>query len=85
VRKNVVGGSLRDAARRVAEVWHRAERGEPIAPNDTVTFATWSALASAMSDKRHELLNRLHDWPAPGIRARGVNLIRACVEYLYKR
>lgn len=70
MNKNVVvGGSLRDAARRVAEVWHQAERGLPVEPNDTVTFASWSALASVMTDKRHELLNRLHDRPAPNIRA----------------
>lgn len=34
-----------------------------------MTFAAWSALAPVMTDKRHELLNRLHDHPAPDIRA----------------
>lgn len=65
----IVGGSLRDAAARVADAWHRAERGEVVAPQDTVTFATWSALASVMTDRRHELLCHLHAHPAPSIRA----------------
>ena len=40
-----------------------------MAPRDNVTFVTWSALAAAMTDKRHELLRHLHDHPAPSIRA----------------
>lgn len=65
----IVGGSLRDAAARVADVWRRAERGEAVEPQDTVTFATWSSLASVMTDRRHELLRHLHAHPAPSIRA----------------
>lgn len=65
----IVGGSLRDAAARVADAWHRAERGEAVTPQDTVTFATWSALASVMTDRRHEMLRHLHAHPAPSIRA----------------
>ena len=64
-----VGGNLREAAARVADVWHRAERGEPVEPHDTVTFLTWSALASVMTDRRHELLRHLHEHPAVSIRA----------------
>lgn len=68
-RTIIVGGSLEEAARRVAEAWHRAERGETVEAEDKVTFASWSALASAMSDKRHELLKHLHRHPAPSLRA----------------
>lgn len=45
-----IGGSLNQAARRVAAAWYRAERGEKVAPQDTVTFLTWSALASVITD-----------------------------------
>ncbi|MCW2249182.1 putative transcriptional regulator [Azospirillum fermentarium] len=65
----VVGGSLRDAAARVAEAWKRAERGEAVEPRDTVTFLTWSSLASVMTDRRHALLCHLHGNPSPSIRA----------------
>ena len=68
-RTLIVGGSLEEAARRVAESWHRAERGEEVEAEDNVTFASWSALASVMSDKRHELLKHLHRHPAPSLRA----------------
>ncbi len=64
-----VGGSLRGAAKRVVEAWHRAEHGEPIEPQDNVTFLTWSSLASVMTDKRHALLRHLHEKPEPSIRA----------------
>ncbi len=65
----VVGGSLREAAGRVADAWHRAERGETVEPQDTLTFITWSSLASVMTDRRYELLRHLHDRPAVSIRA----------------
>jgi predicted transcriptional regulator len=68
-RTIIVGGSLEEAARRVAEAWHQAERGEAMEAEDNVTFASWSALASTMSDKRHELLKHLHRHPAPSLRA----------------
>ena len=68
-RKMHVGGSLGEAAGRVAEAWHRAERGQKVVPQDTVTFLSWSALASVMTDKRHELLRYLRLHPTQGIRA----------------
>jgi len=68
-RRIIVGGGLEEAAKRVAEAWHRAERGETFEPEDNVTFASWSALASVMSDKRHELLKHLHRNPARSLRA----------------
>ncbi len=70
MRKQViVGGSLKDAEGRVADAWRRAERGEPVEAEDNVTFVSWSALASRMTDKRYELLRRLHKTPAVSIRA----------------
>jgi len=68
-RTIIVGGDLEEAARRVAEAWHRAERGEVTEAEDNVTFVSWSALASVMSDKRHELLRHLRRHPAPSLRA----------------
>jgi hypothetical protein len=38
-RTIIVGGGLEEAAKRVAEAWHRAERGETVEPEDNVTFA----------------------------------------------
>ena len=67
-RKIIVGGSLRDAVSRVADAWHRAERGEIVETRDTVTFVSWSALASVMTDKRLELLRHLHEHPVTSIR-----------------
>jgi predicted transcriptional regulator len=69
MKRVVVGGSLRDAAARVSDAWHRAERGEAVEPSDTVTFVTWSSLASVMTDRRYELLRHLHGHPATSIRA----------------
>jgi predicted transcriptional regulator len=64
-----VGGTLDDAAKRVATAWKRARRGERIKAEDNVTFVSWTALASVMTDKRHELLRHLHQHPAPSVRA----------------
>ena len=70
VKKQViVGGSLEAAAARVADAWHRAERGDKVEAQDNVTFLSWSALASQMTDKRYELLRHLHRRPAASIRA----------------
>ena len=63
-----VGGSLRQAAAEVIDAWTRAERGESVTPSDRTTFLTWSALASVMTDKRHELIIHLRDHPTVSIR-----------------
>src|SRR5690606_41303388 len=47
----------------------RSESGEAVEAEDNVTFTSRSALASVMSDKRHELLKHLHRHPAPSLRA----------------
>ena len=72
----VVGGKLKDAARRFADAWTRAEHGEAVEPQDTSTFVSWSALASVMTDKRYELLRHLHAHPAASIRALARDLSR---------
>jgi predicted transcriptional regulator len=65
----IVGGTLRDAAGRVADAWKKAEAGELATPQDNITFVSWSALSSVMTDKRHALLQHLHQHPAKSIRA----------------
>jgi predicted transcriptional regulator len=71
-----VGGNLRDAARRVTNALHRAERGENVEAEDNITFVSWSALSSVMTDKRYELLRHLHQRPAESIRALSRDLER---------
>src|SRR4051812_47652861 len=68
-KKVQIGGSLEETARRFADTWHKAERGEKVSPQDIVTFLSWSSLASVMTDKRHELLRYLHANPTASIRA----------------
>ncbi len=53
----------------MADAWHGAERGETVEPQDTVTFLTWSSLASVMTNRRYEILQHLHEHPAPSVRA----------------
>ncbi len=74
----VVGGSLHEAAARVADAWRRAEQGEPVEPQDTLTFLSWSSLASVMTERRYELLRRLHAHPAASVRALARDLGRDC-------
>ncbi|RAU23184.1 hypothetical protein CU669_03225 [Paramagnetospirillum kuznetsovii] len=64
-----VGGTLQDAAKRFGDAWARAQAGDSVVPQDTVTFVSWSALAPVMTDKRHELLRHLHQTPEKSIRA----------------
>ena len=68
-KKVIVGGSLEDAAARVADAWRRAERGEKVETEDNITFVSWSALASHLTDKRYDLLRHLHRRPVVSIRA----------------
>lgn len=68
-RKIYVGGTLEDAAGRVAEIWNKAARGEAVEPEGNVTFVSWSALSKVMTDRRHELLRHLHRTPALSLRS----------------
>mgnify|MGYP001008360112 CR=1 FL=1 len=76
MKKFFVGGSLREAANRVADAWHEVKDGVVRDPVDSVTFVSWSALASVMTDRRYELLRHLHNRPAPSIRALARDLAR---------
>lgn len=68
--KNVyVGGTLKDAGKRFSDSWNRVKRGERISPQDNITFLSWSALASVMTDRRHELLCHLRRHPAVSVSA----------------
>ena len=58
-----------DLAARVADVWHRAKRGEDVSPSSHVSFASWEALAAVMTPKRLELLRHVHRRPAASIAA----------------
>lgn len=58
-----------EMAARVADVWHRAESGEDVAPSRHVSFASWEALSAVMTPKRLELLRHLHGRPAASIAA----------------
>jgi predicted transcriptional regulator len=64
----LVGGTIRQAARRVADAWHTAERREAFEAEDNVTFSSWSALSAVLTEKRYELLRALHRKPANSIR-----------------
>ncbi len=43
--------------------------GEVVETEDGITFTSWAALASVMTEKRYELLRHLHGHPAKSIRA----------------
>ena len=56
------GAGFVRTAERVAEAWHRAERGEPVEEHH-LTFSSWDALAKVMTGERLELLRHLHRHP----------------------
>jgi predicted transcriptional regulator len=64
----LVGGTIRQAAQRIADAWHAVERGETHEPEDNVTFSSWSALSATLTEKRYEMLRALHRKPANSIR-----------------
>jgi predicted transcriptional regulator len=64
-----LGGGFDEVARRVADVRHRAERGEPVEPEEHLTFESWEAMTSVMTPRRFELLHHLHRHPAASVAA----------------
>ena len=70
-----VGGGFDAIAARVANAWTRAENGED-AREDHLTFASWDALSSVMTNKRFELLRHLHRHPAASVAALARDLKR---------
>jgi predicted transcriptional regulator len=63
-----VGEGFDAVAKRVADAWRRAERGETVR-EDHLTFVSWSALSSTMTGKRLELLRHLHRKPEASVAA----------------
>lgn len=61
-----IGGSFDDVAKRIADAWHRAERGEPVS-EDHLTFITWDSFSRTMTPKRLELLRHLHRHPQASV------------------
>jgi predicted transcriptional regulator len=76
MKQVIVGGTLREASARTAAAWKRAERGQFAEADDTVTFVSWSALSSVMTDKRHELLQLFRASSTNSIRELSGNLGR---------
>ena len=54
--------------KRFVSAWHRLERGERVRERH-VTFPDLTAMMSALSEKRLELLREVHREPAPSIKA----------------
>jgi predicted transcriptional regulator len=69
MRKKVYVGTLDDADKQFIDTWNKAKRGEKVEREDNIIFLSWSALASVMSDKRHELLRHLRKHPAASVSA----------------
>ena len=63
-----VGEGFDAIKKRVADAWHRAERGEKV-HEDHLSFMSWDALAKVMTSKRFELLRHLHRNPAASVAA----------------
>jgi|SRR5215472_17602778 len=63
-----VGEGFDAVAQRVADAWHRAERGEDVHEHH-VTFVSWDAISSVMTEKRFELLRYVRRHPARSVAA----------------
>jgi len=63
-----VGEGFDAVAQRVADAWHRAARGEDVQEHH-VTFASWEAISSVMTEKRFELLRYIRRHPARSVAA----------------
>lgn len=63
-----VGEGFDAVAGRVADAWHRSERGEDVHERH-VTFVSWRAISSVMTEKRYELLRYVHRHPARSVAA----------------
>jgi predicted transcriptional regulator len=63
-----VGEKFDSVAKRVASSWHRAEHGEEVSEHH-VTFTSWSAISSVMTEKRYELLRYVRRHPVKSVAA----------------
>jgi predicted transcriptional regulator len=67
--KITVGSAMEpEAARRFADAWHRAERGEAFHERH-LAFESWDALARVVTGKRMELLRYVRHHEVASIRA----------------
>ena len=67
--KITVGGAMEDqAARRFADAWHRAERGETLQERH-LAFESWDALSRVLTGKRMELLRYVRRHKVASVRA----------------
>ena len=67
--KLMIGDSFAETKRRVLDAVARAKAGDLVEPVDTISFESWKALASVMTDKRYELLHELRRAPSKDIAA----------------
>jgi len=63
-----VGEGFDAVAQRVRDAWHRAERGADVHEHH-VTFVSWQAISSVITEKRFELLRYVRRHPARSIAA----------------
>ena len=67
--KLMIGDSFAETKRRALDAVARAKAGELVEPEDSISFESWKALASVMTDKRYELLHELRRAPSKDIAA----------------
>jgi predicted transcriptional regulator len=74
--KITVGGAMEaEAARRFADAWHRAERGEAFHERH-LAFESWEALTRVLTAKRMELLRHVRRHKVASVRALAKALAR---------
>ncbi len=66
VKVNV--GTLEEMGKRFVSAWHRVEAGEKVRERH-ITFPSLPAMLSALSPKRLELLQTVHQRPARSVKA----------------
>jgi predicted transcriptional regulator len=71
-----VGEGFDAIARRVTDVWHKAERGEHVEPEIHIAFQDWNTFSSVITPKRVQLLRHLHRRPARSVAALARDLER---------
>jgi predicted transcriptional regulator len=67
-RINANVGTLDGMGQRFVSAWHRLERGEKVRERH-LTFPTLAAMLNALSPKRLELLQAVHEQPARSVKA----------------
>lgn len=68
-KKIVTVGSLDEAAEAFIQDVHRLDSGELSESRDVITFVSWPALMSVLTEKRLEILRHLRQHPTASIRA----------------